>query len=97
MTLIKIADSLPAGIPTEHNDQEKGIEWWIVEVKDYGRTAMPSKELAINGADVIRSWGTVRKIRKADFADTGDNLAIVACITEIQEEIQKKALAIFKQ
>lgn len=97
MTVIKIARELPQGLPSERDDPDNGVEWWIVEVAGYGITAMPSLELAQNGADQLRAGRQkVTKVRKARFDQTGDQLAIVACISELQEEMMLAAIRLTK-
>lgn len=61
-----------------------GKEWWIVEADELGRTAMPSRVLAYQGAEVIRGLRyKVNCVRRANLADFGDQVAIRHSAEEI--------------
>ena len=59
-------------------------DWWIVEADDLGRTAMPGRVLAYQGAEVIRGLRyRVHAVRRAIPGDTGDEIAIKQSREEI--------------
>lgn len=65
----------------------KPADWWIVSLKDYGITAMPSKQLAENGRDLLRAAGfPTPPPRRANPGFTADRIAIAACKQEIIDE-----------
>lgn len=55
------------------------IEWWVVESEPLGRTAMPGRLLAYQGAEVLKAapfFNKVHAVRRANPADVGDRLAV---------------------
>lgn len=67
--------------------------WWVVESPDLGTTAMPSRELAHQGAEVIRGLRyRVALVRAADMTNMGDLMAIKQSREEINSARMDQAM-----
>jgi hypothetical protein len=68
-----------------------GAHWWIVETTEVGRTAMPGRALAYQGAEVCRGMRLqVLQVRPANVTDPGDLIAI----EQSRQELKDAQLAI---
>lgn len=71
-----------------------GNHWWIVETTELGRTAMPGRQLAYQGAEVCRGIRLqVLQIRPANRADLGDLVAIEQSRQELKDAHLRIAVA----
>jgi hypothetical protein len=63
-----------------------GQHWWIVEVEEVGRTAIPGRKLAHQAKEVCRGVGLkVLRIRPAVVTDPGDLVAIEQSRAELKD------------
>jgi hypothetical protein len=63
-----------------------GNPWWIVEVEEVGRTAIPGRILAHQAKEVCRGVGLrVLRVRPANRLDAGDLVAIEQSRAELKD------------
>lgn len=63
-----------------------GQPWWIVEVEEVGRTAIPGRILAHQAKEVCRGVGLkVLRVRPAIVTDPGDRVAIEQSRAELKD------------
>lgn len=71
-----------------------GTHWWIVETTEVGRTAMPGRQLAYQGAEVCRGLRLqVLQVRPANITDAGDVIAIEQSRQELRDAQLRVAVA----
>lgn len=71
-----------------------GAHWWIVETTEVGRTAMPGRLLAFQGAEVCRGMRLqVLQVRPAVVSDPGDLIAIEQSRQELKDAQLRLAVA----
>lgn len=68
--------------------------WWIVDTTEVGRTAMPGRLLAYQGAEVCRGMRLqVLQVRPAVLSDPGDLIAIEQSRQELKDAQLRLAVA----
>lgn len=71
-----------------------GDFWWIVEVEEVGRTAIPGRRLAHQAKEVCRGVGLkVLRVRPAIVTDAGDLVAIEQSRQELRDAQAALAVA----